>query len=189
MRVKTRESELNQRVSRLRKLISIPTSGSVHPGHADFRRACDDAERILTRASATLQEASRVDADDISALAAVVTRLDDTIEQLVSARSTLDAASRLAHSLPHEASESDRVGLLNSKCRDLLCQARDQCKIARRRLLTCRGIEDKCNDWLEFILRVEQSLNEPLAGNCEALVAQKQAVSVSSFSAMNLTLH
>lgn len=180
MRIKTRESELNQRVSRLRKLISSPPSDGARPGVADFRRACDDVDRVLARAVATLQEASSVDADDACALAAVVTRLDNTIEQLVTGRSTLDAANRLAYSLPLEASDSDRVGLLNSKYRDVLGQARDQCKTARRHLLTCRGIEDKCNDWLEFILRVEQSLNEPLAGNCEALLAQKKAVSASS---------
>lgn len=177
MLIKTKETEMSRRITRLRQLVhnsSSPSAINHSQSDASLHVACEEVDRVVSRANATL--ADRTPCNNVSTLSARAALLDNTVEQLVYIGSSLDTANRLvASSLPGLV---DRVGQLNTRWRDVLARAKDQCRVVRQQLLTCRDVADKCDDWLEFVMRVERSLSEPLAGSQTALTEQKEAISV-----------
>jgi len=176
--VKVRESELGLRLTSVQQLLM---SRELQLGSSDARlllsdvhRACSETERICEQVEMILGEAVLADDADESAL---TTRLDWSLTQLPGL-----PAVQLAYDLPLSATDLERLQLVSRRSHDLLCRMRDQCRAVHQRLLTRYDRARKSHEWLQFVTQVEHELSSPLAGNFDALLAQRKTFEASSLT-------
>ena len=74
--------------------------------------------------------------------------------------------------------ETRRLRELNRRWHALLADSTERYKTMQSHLLLQQGFNDKCEEWMVFLARVEKDLAAELVGNHDALLAQQKAFEV-----------
>jgi len=175
--VKTRESELELRLTNIQQLLASHESNTVTQSlRRDFDRACSEAEQICEHVEVTIRDTARLTDDaDEAALTTSMANLDRSLTQLVGL-----PAVQLTDVLPVTATDLQKLQHVSSHSHDLLCQTKDRCLAVHRQLLTRYDMARVCHEWLQFVAQIERELSSPLAGNFDAFLAQRNTFEASS---------
>ena len=178
--VKVRESELGWRVTRMQQLLTSweSTFGSscMQSQLSEFHRACSGAEYVSEQVETVLGETTlTADADEVT-LTTLAARLEQSLVQLTGDQPPLEVAIRQVCHPPLSAADSERLRRLDGRSHALLCRTKDQCRAVREQLLNHCDNAQKCDEWLEFVTRIECELSSSLAGNFDTLLTQRKTL-------------
>ena len=181
IRITSRETALSQRHLHTQQTLSKHARmlQSERTRHSRFEAAYEVINDFLTDAQGILGDEDPNRSADEDQIRGKIEQLKAVTTEFGHQQKRLDDLNDIGYRLALKEAETKRLKALNRCWHSLLADSTERYKIMQSHLLLQQGFNDKCEEWMVFLARVEKDLAADLVGNHEALLAQQKAFEVS----------
>jgi len=181
IRITSRETALSQRHLHMQQTLSkhARTLQSARTRHSRFETTYEVIETFLAEAQTILEDEDPNRSADEDQLRSRIDQLKAVTTEFSNQQKRLDDLNDIGYRVALKEAETRRLKALNRRWHSLLADSTERYKTMQSHLLLQQGFNDKCEEWMVFLARVEKDLAADLVGNHEALLAQQKAFEVS----------